>query len=300
MEEVYESARKTSYNMGCGPALPIYESKGQTMIFDRTLDLLQRLHGERIKNLKIDRIVIGIFFTGVKLSDGSGGVAYTPRDDLYGVTCCHSMAAERPSSAPLKGIDVSDVLGQPARSALSHLVKLVVMNALSSRFITPDRYRIVYDADALDLIDLGKAGRIGMVGAFIPFLKQLKAVPGIDLALIERKPEVLKADEMRFYVPAEKAHEALSSCDTVIITGATMANRTIDDLLGYTKPGADVIVTGPTASMLPDVLFEHNVRALCGVQVIDPDAALDMLAEGEGALRLFHSRCVRKMNVLRG
>lgn len=101
-------------------------------------------------------------------------------------------------------------------------------------------------------------------------------------------------------MPAEKAHEALSSCDTVIITGATMANRTIDDLLEYTKPGADVVVTGPTASMLPDVLFEHNVRALCGVQVIDPDAALDMLAEGEGALRLFHSRCVRKMNVLRG
>ncbi len=60
-----------------------------------------------------------------------------------------------------------------------------------------------------------------------------------------------------------------------------------------------MIVTGPTASMLPDVLFEHNVRALCGVQVIDPGAALDMLAEAQGALPLFRSRCVRKMNVFR-
>jgi len=275
-------------------------NEGEGMIFDRTLERLQRLQGERIRDLKLDRIVIGIFFTGVKLSDGSGGVAYTPRDDLHGATCCHSMAAERPASAPLKGMDVQDILGGPTDSALSHLVKLVVTNALSSRFITPDRYRIVYDADALDLVDLDKAGRIGMVGAFIPFLKQLKAVPNIDMAVIERKPEVLKADEMRFYVPAEKARDALSSCDTVIITGATMANRTLDELLGYTKQGADVILTGPTASMLPDVLFEHNVRALCGVQVIDPDRTLDMLAEAGGALRLFHSGCVRKMNVLKG
>jgi len=275
-------------------------NEGAGMIFDRTLDLLQRLQPERIRDLKIDKIVIGIFFTGVKLSDGSGGVAYTPRDDLHGVTCCHSMVAERPASAPLKGMDVQDMLGRPTGSPLSHLVKLVVMNALSSRFITPDRYRIVYDIDALDLVDLDKAGRIGMVGAFIPFLKQLKAVPNIDMAVIERKPEVLKADEMRFYVPAEKARDALFSCDTVIITGATMANRTLDELLGYTKPGADVILTGPTASMLPDILFEHNVRALCGVQVVDPDTALDMLAEAGGALSLFHSGCVRKMNVLKG
>ncbi|MGD0231356.1 MAG: DUF364 domain-containing protein [Syntrophorhabdales bacterium] len=268
------------------------------MIVEKTADLLRVLYGEKIRDIRIERIVIGVFFTGVKLSDGSGGVAYTPTADLHGVGCCPSMAAERPAPVPLKGMAASEVLEQSGGPMLSDLVKLVVMNALSSRFITPDRYRIIYDADALELIDLRNAGRIAMVGAFIPFLKQFKMMPGIDLSVIERRPETLKADEMRFYVPAEKAREVLPLADTVIITGASIANRTIDELLGMTRPGATVIVTGPTASILPDVLFENNVHALSGVYVTDPDMALDMLAEGQGAYHLFDT-CVRKMNIVR-
>jgi len=268
------------------------------MIIDETASLLRVLWGDRINEITIERIVIGIFFTGVKLSDGSGGVAYTPSADLHDFTCCHSMAIERPASVPLKGMAVREVLEQPGQSILSNLVKLVVMNALSSKFITTDRYHIVYDADALDLVDLKEAGRIGMVGAFIPFLKQFKAIPGIDLAIIEKRPDTLRGDEMRFFVPAEKAADVLPACDTAIITGASIANRTIDELLKYTKPGARVIVTGPTASILPDVFFENNVTAACGACVTKPDMALDMLAEGVGAFHLFDT-CVRKMNVLK-
>jgi uncharacterized protein (DUF4213/DUF364 family) len=272
---------------------------GAMMIIERTARLLRELYGEQMKEITIERVVIGIFFTGVKLSDGSGGVAYTPVGELHGATCCPSMAAERPAPKPLRGMSVHDVLEQPRQSMLSGLVKLVVMNALSSRFLTPDRYRIMYDVDALDLIDFRSAGRIGMVGAFIPFLKQFKAIPEIDLSVIERKEETLKPDEMRFYVPADRARDVLPLCDTVIVTGASMANGTVNELLGYTRPGADVIVTGPTASMLPDVLFANNVRAVSGAHVIEPDLALDMLAEGGGAYHLF-GRCMRKMNVLRG
>lgn len=275
------------------------KTEGSALIIEGTAGLLREHYAEKMKEIKIERIIIGMFFSGVKLSDGSGGVAYTPVADLHGVACCHSMAAERPSPISLKGMSVHDALKQPGRSMLADLVKLVVMNALSSRFLTPDRYRIIYDADALDLMDLRKAGKIGMVGAFIPFLRQLKMMPDIDLAVIERTRETLKPDEMRFYVPADKAREVLPTCDTVIITGASMTNGTIDELLSFTTPVANVIVTGPTASMLPDVLFANDVSAVSGVYVTEPDLALDMLAEGAGAYHLFGT-CVRKINVLRG
>ena len=79
----------------------------------------------------------------------------------------------------------------------------------------------------------------------------------------------------------------------MIITGASISNGTIDDLLSWTRPGARVIVTGPTASILPDALFKRNASIVSGVQVTDPDLALDLLAEGVGAYHLFHT-CVRK------
>lgn len=266
------------------------------MVFDETIGLLRTLHGKGLKDIRIESIVIGVFFSGVKLSDGSAGVAYTPTADLHSHTCCPSMAAERAFPGRLKGTAVSDILEMRGGTTLGRLVTLVVMNALSARFLTPERYPIAYDLDALDLVDVKHAGRIAMVGAFIPFLKVLKAIPRIDLAVIEQKRETLKPDEMRFYSPPEDAPGVLPECDTVIITGASISNGTIDDLLSWTRPGARVIVTGPTASILPDALFARNASVVAGVEVTDPDLALDLIAEGLGAYHLFHT-CVRKINI---
>ncbi len=269
------------------------------MIVDKSVGLLQALYGREIDTVRIEQIVIGVFFSGVKLSDGSGGIAYTPVSEFHGGAGSPSIAGGRRTPVRLKGMGVREVLAQPGGQILPDLVRLLVINALSTRFLKPDCYRIIYDADTLDLIDLENAGKTGMVGAFFPFLRRLKAIPGIDLSVIERKRESLKGDEMRFYIPADQAGEVLPRCDTVIITGASVANGTIDELLGYTRPGSKVVVTGPTASMLPDVLFESNVTVVSGVHVTDPDLALDMLSEAVTAYHLFDT-CMRKINIVKG
>jgi uncharacterized protein (DUF4213/DUF364 family) len=192
---------------------------------------------------------------------------------------------------------VREVLEGKGGSTLPDLVRLVVMNALSSRFITDDRYRVICDANVFELLDLGKLGKIGMVGAIVPFLKQLRDIPGVDLSVIERKPESLKPEEMRFYVPADEAAAVIPACDTVIITGAATANGTMEELLGYTRTGAMVIVAGPTVSLLPDAFFKRNAGIVSGVKVTDADKALDMLSEGVGAYHLFRT-CVRKINII--
>ena len=280
-----------------GDASPINDGKDD-MVLDETLEILKTLYGKELDIIQIEKIVFGIFFTGVKLSNGSGGVAYTPTAHMHSATCCPTMAAERPAPVLLKGMTVSNALSQARESALGNVAVLVIMNALSSRFITSDRYHIVYDTDSIDLINPKRAGRIGMVGAFIPFLKVFKSIPGIDLTVIEQKKETFKTDEMRFYAPAEQAKQVLPCCNTVIITGASIANGTIEHLLSLTRPGANVLVTGPTASILPDALFARNVSIVSGVEVTDPDLTIDLLSEGLGAHHLF-SRCVRKINILK-
>jgi uncharacterized protein (DUF4213/DUF364 family) len=283
------------------------------MVFDETMGLLEELYGDELKTTWIEKVMVGLFFTGVKLSDGSGGVAYTPREDLRDVTCCPATVDARTNRLSFKGMVVADLFRLAGSSSLAGLITLAVMNALSSRFITPDRYRVVYDADALDLIpglfppiipgnfpksSSSGTGKIGMVGSFIPFLKRLKGIPDIDLTVIERNRASLRPDEMQFYAPAEDASKVLPLCDTAILTGSSIANGTIEDLLGYTRPGATVIVTGPTASLLPDALFARNATIVSGVKVTDQDLALDMLAEGLGAYFLFNT-CVRKLNVIK-
>jgi uncharacterized protein len=267
------------------------------MILDETSDILLGLLGREADEIAIERIVIGAFFTGVKLSDGSGGISYTPTADLHKGSRSLPTAAERTAPAPLKGMRVSEVLARGG-SILADLVRLVTINALSSKFITGERYNVVYDVDALDLLDRNKLGKVGMVGAIVPFLKRLETIPGIDLSIVEKKPESLKAGQMRFYVPPDDAQAVLSSCDTMIVTGAAVSNGTIEGLLGYAKAGATVIVAGPTVSLLPDALFRRNVSIVSGVGVTDADAAVDMLSEGVEVYHLF-KRCIQKMNILK-
>jgi len=267
------------------------------MIIEETAALLETLYGETLKNITIKRIVVGVYFTGVKLSNGCGGVSYTPVADLHG-SCCSILNTMGQKRGVFKGATVYDILKSPPVSSLDTVAKLVVMNALSAFFLSDRTYNIVYDADVLDLVPMKQKEKIGMVGAFAPFIKRLKDLPGIDLNIIEKKKEALGTDEMRFYVPAVLAKVVLPDCTTVIITGASLANGTLAGLLDYVNPEARLIVTGPTSSFLPDALFRRNVDIVGGVVVTDADRALDILSEGAGAYQLF-GVCVRKINFLR-
>ena len=85
----------------------------------------------------------------------------------------------------------------------------------------------------LTYIDIGSIKKVAMIGAITPFLKVLKDVKDITLHVIEKKKQSLREDEVKYYVPSERACEVIPLCDTVIITGASVANGTIDELLGY-------------------------------------------------------------------
>jgi uncharacterized protein (DUF4213/DUF364 family) len=269
------------------------------MILTDTIHIIRNLYGESLKDIVIERLVLGVFFTGVKLSTGYGGVSYTPIAELHNNPCCSSMSFQKPGAGNFKGTPVREILNEPAGSPLLNTVRLVILNALSPPFLTAERYKMTYDRDVLIAADVESMKKVAMVGAFTPFLDVFKKRADIELHVIEKKTQSFREDEAQYYVPSEKAGEIIPQCDTVIITGATVANGTIDQLLTYTNPGAKVIVTGPTVSFLPDALFERNVGIVGGTIVTDVDRALDLLAEGAGAYQLFGT-CVRKINIMRG
>ncbi len=267
------------------------------MILPETISIIEGLYGESLKRIAIERIVIGVFYTGVKLSNGCGGVSYTPVSEMHEDVSRKSPIFTKDRPVMLKGMSAHDVLNGLSDTPMYKTVKLVVLNALSTLFFSRERYFIIEDSDAIDSINLDVAKRICMVGAFPPFLERFRKISNIQLNVIERKKESLTGDDARYFVPASEAHSVIPLCDTIIITGASIANGTIDELLGYTRPDAQVIITGPTASFLPDAFFRRNVDVVSGVLVTRPDEALDMLSEGVGAYHLFKG-CVKKMNVL--
>ena len=60
---------------------------------------------------------------------------------------------------------------------------------------------------------------------------------------------------------ADRAAECVPDADLLVITGVTILNNTLPGLLEMAKPGAEILVTGPTASMLPDAFLYGALRS---------------------------------------
>ncbi len=73
----------------------------------------------------------------------------------------------------------------------------------------------------------------------------------------------------------------------LVITGTTLINDTLEGILAHARPGVDVLLVGPTASMLPEAFFARGVSSIGGICVTRPDALLDVLAEGGSGYHFF-------------
>ena len=133
--------------------------------------------------------------------------------------------------------------------------------------------------DALEAVQVPDDSSVAVIGAIVPVLSLLKRRGG-TWWIIEQDPKTLREDELPHYVPEEKSEEVLAKADVIIITGVTLVNHTLENILESARPAAEIAVMGPTASMLPEPMFERGVGVVGGVWVRKPDELLDVLASG--------------------
>ncbi|MEJ2102603.1 MAG: DUF364 domain-containing protein [Desulfobacterales bacterium] len=126
----------------------------------------------------------------------------------------------------------------------------------------------------------------------MPILRKLKGRGG-KWWVIEQDPNTLKGDELNHFIPADQSEETIATADVLIVTGVTLVNHTLEEILKVARQDAEIAVIGPTASMLPDVLFEHGVRVMGGVWVKKPDELLDVLAAGGSGYHFFDNLAPR-------
>lgn len=243
-----------------------------------------------LETLTVERTVIGLFFTGVKLNSGQGGLCFTPIKSIPEAVCCPSSAMVMPASGKLEGRKAVQFLDEMfSGNPLKKTMGIAVLNALSSLYRERQSlhtYTIRTGIDALDEAVIPDDGFVAVVGALVPTIRTLKQ-RSKPFAILELDPSMLKSDEMEFFVPFKKAREVVPKADTLVITGTTLINDTLEELLEMRKPGADVIVVGPTASMLPGAFFRRGVRAIGGVMVTDADRVLNVIAEAGSGYHFF-------------
>ena len=171
-----------------------------------------------------------------------------------------------------------------AFSPVERSVGLAAINALLPP--TPGRWA---DINAEELIaDAGADKTVVMVGHF-PFTQRLRQRVGA-LHVLELEPQ---GDDL----PADRAPDIIPQADVLALTSVTLLNRTLPELLALRKPGALVLLMGPSTPMSP-TLFDWGIDILSGSVVTQAQAVRAGLCQGAG-FRQLHKMGVRLVSMRR-
>jgi len=272
-----------------------------TSVVADTIDIITEKSPIPLQSVHVDDLVIGIFFTGVKLSTGHAGVATTPRGEIPEAVCCPTSAARMPQAGNLEHKPIAEILKYSLDpNVLKSAVGIATLNALSQLILEamdPIDYPMIKDKDGFDLLRIQPNEKVSIIGAFGPYIRRLKMM-GNPFLIIEKNPMTLRSDEMKYFKPESEMRSALEKSDVVIITGTTIVNHTIDTILSFIKNGIRTAMIGPTASMIPDAFFKRGVHVVAGVRILDTDLMIKILKQGGSAFHLL-KECSEKMAFVR-
>ena len=270
-------------------------------ILRETIETIAAILGPERERLTIERAAVGLFFTGVKLSNGVAGICATPIKTIPEAVCCPSSAMAMPFPGKLRGRPAFDLAREAlGENGIRRAIGIAAMNALADvcwRRRPHPEAELRLGVDAFDATDIRAGDKVVVVGAFVPFLRALRQRRQAYLVL-EQDPATLKADELPFFRPAEEAGAVVPEADVLLITGTTLINDTLEGLLALARPEARVTMVGPTVSLLPDAFLRRGADVLGSVRIAAPDEFLDLLAEG-GSGYHFLGRSAQKVALVR-
>jgi uncharacterized protein (DUF4213/DUF364 family) len=274
---------------------------GKTPILRETLSEIAGILGSELDGVTVERAVIGLFFTGVKLSNGIAGACATPIKTIPEAVCCPTSAMAMPFPGKLRGRPAFDLAKEALGDhGIRRAVGIAAMNALADtcwRRRPHPETELRLGIDAFDATEIRPGDKVVVVGAFVPFLREQKRRRQ-PFVVLEQDPATLKPEELPFFRPAEQAPNVVPEADVLLITGTTLINNTLEELLGLAKPAARVTMVGPTVSLLPDAFLSRGADVLGTVRITAPDEFLETLAEG-GSGYHFLGRSAQKVVLVR-
>ena len=210
-------------------------------------------------------------FGVIALDDGSCGFFFAGLDD----TLSHLDACD---PGQFTGMSTLDLVKRCLDDdPLSTAVGLGALNAVSQHLIKTVGFKLDRATDPVGRLDLDGARHVGMVGFFAPLVREWENYPG-TLTVIEKDPQFL--DRSGPFEVTDQT-DRLRGCDRVLITGSTLINDTLDDVLSHCDPKARVALVGPSASCLPDPIFDRGVDVVGSTMVCDLPRLETLLEAGQ-------------------
>jgi len=242
--------------------------------------------------LSIKRIKKGFRFTGTMLEDGSCGFCFSVfnQDPL---SSCEYLNTQK----AIEKLDIIKILQFATNSEmnLERIIGISTLNAISQYILkhAPEDYEIRFNTDPITHMTIHQSDKVVMIGNIGTFLLQLQKITKSVVIIDDRSGDL----ESSYLRSPENMKSDLQDADVVLITGSSLVNNTLENLLKTIVNAREIAIVGPSAGFVPDPLFARGVTMVCGMQVLDPNKVLNIIAKGGGTPH-FKSYC-RKYNIIK-
>ena len=135
----------------------------------------------------------------------------------------------------------------------------------------------------------GENKNVAIIGSF-PFVKRIKEKVN-QLCVFDLHPGPGEFS-------SEQAAEILPQMDVVAITGMTLVNKTLNNLLPHCRPEAVKIMLGPSTFM-SDVMFDYGFDLVSGAFIEEIAPAIQTMCEG-GTFKQVHKAGVKLITMSNG
>jgi uncharacterized protein (DUF4213/DUF364 family) len=231
----------------------------------------------------IRKVLIGLHWTAVVAESAEGrrcGLASTLHKPHH-----HHGQPDVPQAGQLERMTGSEL----AALAKSEEPVLASVGVAAINALLPQHLEAWTDLNAGDVLSKhGQGKKVAIIGHF-PFVDRLRRSVG-ELFVLEQNPQ--PGD-----LPASAAIEILPQAEVVAISGTTLINHTLGELLGYCSTKALTILLGPSTPLSP-LLFDHGIDILCGSVVTAINPVLKVIGQG-GNFRQVHRAGVRTVTMPR-
>ncbi|PIE64544.1 MAG: hypothetical protein CSA26_08060 [Desulfobacterales bacterium] len=215
-------------------------------------------------------------FTLVVLNDNTVGISY----NLF-----HS---DPETMARYHEWNLHHLFGQPAGEVaplilsddlLERTIGFAVINALSQIRIKADtaRYHLDDSIDLFSLLHCDASHTLGLVGYFRPLMNKLMTLT--KRVIVVEKSETLLAGRYPFLMTDDPT--ALQQCNKILITGTTLINDSLPDLIPYCCNADFIAIMGPTAGFVPTPLFDLGIHAVGYSRIEDTSLFIERFTHGQ-------------------
>jgi uncharacterized protein (DUF4213/DUF364 family) len=269
------------------------------MILKKTVDLIDEfLKDKDILPPKVTNIVVGLGYTGVEVStydlEPKLGLAATLPSVITNTDCSKINFAGN-----LTNKSLAELLNWSYEiPSIKKIIGIATVNAVSQYILKFKNPYPKVKGDYIDYLDIDQDTNIIIIGLMKPLVRKISEKTMKIILVEDTIPNSSEFRNLKFLNNLDELENEVKSTDILFCTGTSLINNTIEKILNlFRKQSKKIIVMGPSVGMLPDILFDHGVDVVGGMEIINSEETLKILQEG-GGTKLF-KKFGKKYNLIK-